>query len=126
MTISAADMLALEQRVNAKLAHHKASFVMSVHFTMDRLNDVRNNPPLTVAELEDLFDRVIDQHMLSIVALNDGDTFNIRCVQTDINMPCAVRKSSSANGTVSHKNIIITVMRKKNWFSKDPIEFQIH
>lgn len=77
MTISAADMAALELRVNAKLTQHNASFVMSVHFTIDRLNDVRNDPPLTVSELEDLFDRVIDQHMLSIVALNDSDTFNI-------------------------------------------------
>jgi len=125
MTISVADMAALELRINAKLTQHKASFVMSVHFTIDRLNDVRNDPPITVVELEDLLDRVIAQHMLSIVALNHLDTFNIRCLQSHINMPCAVKKSSSANGTATHKNIIITVMRKEKWYAKDAVDLHV-
>lgn len=125
MTISAADVTALQLRINAKLIQHNATFSLSVHFSGDRLNDTRNKPPVTLAELEDLFDRVIAQHLLSIVALNDGDTFNIRCLTSHINMPCGVKKSASATGVTTQKNIVITVMRKEHWFTKDPVDLRV-
>lgn len=125
MTITHADVTALEARVNQKLASHNAAFVMTVHFSYERLNDVRNNPAISLGELESLFERVIAQHMLSIVALNHGDTFNIRCMQSHINMPCAVQKQDTKIGAASHKNIVITVMRKERWFSKDPYDFKV-
>lgn len=98
---------------------------MTVHFSAERLNDARNVPPLNIAELEDVFVRLIDQHIMSILVLNDEDTFNIRCSRSHINMPCAVQKTSSANSGVTHKNIIITVMRKKTFKAKDPVEFVV-
>ena len=98
---------------------------MTIHFSVDRLNDARNNPPISIQELEDIFDRLIKQHILAIVALNDKDTFNIRCTSSHINMPCGVSKETDNNGSVSHKNIIITVMRKRKFFAKDPVEFKV-
>ena len=125
MAITQAEIDDLEARINAKLAKYKAQFRMSVHFSVDRLNDARNNPPIALDELESVFDRVIDQHILAILVLNDGDTFNIRCTTSHINMPCGVKKSTSPNSTITHKNIVITVMRKPGFFSKDPIEFKV-
>ena len=61
---------------------------MTMHFSVDRINDVRNNPLITIEELKDIFDSLIDNHITAIVALNDKDTFNIRCTNTHINMPC--------------------------------------
>lgn len=125
MTISQRDVTALESRINSKLTGYNAEFIMTIHFSVDRLNDARNTPPITIPELENIFDRLINQHILAIVALNDKDTFNIRCTSSHINMPCGVRKETNNNGSISHKNIIITVMRKRNFFSKDPIEFKV-
>ena len=125
MAISQQDVVDLESRINSKLTDYNAEFIMTVHFSVDRLNDGRNRPPITIEELENIFDRLIDQHILAIVALNDQETFNIRCRSSHINMPCGVRKETDNNGSVSHKNIIITVMRKSNFYAKDPIEFRV-
>ncbi len=125
MTITQTEISNLEASINDKLAVFKAAFIMTVHFSVDRLNDIRNNPPITIAELDDIFNKVIAHHMLAILVLNDSDTFNIRCLNSHINMPCAVKKDSRSNASITHKNIVITVMRKQNFFSKDPIEFTV-
>jgi hypothetical protein len=125
MPITQQETRALEAAINAKLAVHKAAFKMSVHFSVDRLNDPRNNPPITLEELESIFDRVIGQHIMSILVLNHGDTFNIRCALSHINIPCGVQKVNSPNATITQKNIVITIMRKRDFFSKDAIEFKV-
>jgi hypothetical protein len=125
MPITQQQLDALEADVNARLASHKASFVMSVHFGVDRVNDARNVPPITIAELESIFDRLINQHLMAILVLNDGDTFTIRCGTSHINMPCGVKKTTSPNASISQKNIVITVMRKQGFFSKDPVVFAV-
>ena len=50
-------------------------FSLTVHYSEDRVNDARNNPPIDLHELEDLFDRFISTHIMAVVALNDKDTF---------------------------------------------------
>ena len=123
MTINQQEIRQLEQAINRKLTRYNAVFIMTVHFSVDRLNDARNNPPITINELELIFNSLIDNHITAIVALNDKDTFNIRCTKSHINMPCGVVKESQNNGSITHKNIIITVMRKESFYAKDPIEF---
>jgi len=125
MPITQQQLNDLETTINARLAAHKAAFVMSMHFASDRVNDARNVPPITIQELESIFDRLINQHLTSIVALNDGDTFTIRCASSHINMPCAVRKDETATATITQKNIVITVMRKQDFYSKDPVVFLV-
>lgn len=125
MPITQQEMSALEATINGRLAVHKTAFVMSMHFAMERVNDARNVPPITIQELESIFDRLINQHLTALVALNDGETFTIRCASSHINMPCSVRKDASAKTTITQKNIVITVMRKQNFFSKDPIVFPV-
>ncbi len=125
MSITNAELNALAARINNKLLKYRAQFIMSVHFSLDRVNDIRNNPPITLNELEDIFNKVIEQHIMSILVLNHGDTFNIKCRMTHINMPCAVEKRSDATNTITHKNIVITVMRKQGFRAKDAIEFTV-
>lgn len=123
MSITQTDITNLEAQINSQLSRYNAQFIMTVHFSVDRLNDIRNVPPITIAELDTIFAELISQHITSIVALNHADTFNIRCSKSHINMPCAVAKESSNNGTITHKSIVITVMRKETFVAKDSIEF---
>jgi hypothetical protein len=96
MAISQADLAFLQSRINAKLSVHKAQFIVTTHFSADRVNDLRNVPPITLPELESIFNRLIARHLIGILALNHGDTFNIKCTTSHINIPCAVEKNSSA------------------------------
>ena len=124
MSILLADLRELESTINKKLLKFNASFIMTVHFTKDRINDSRNEPPITISELAVIFDALIEKYILSIVALNDGDTFNIKCSRSHINIPCAVVKETvKSSGTISHKNIMITIMRKENFVRHDLVEF---
>jgi hypothetical protein len=127
MTISKDEALALQGRINVKLERFSTSFRLTVHFMEDRLNDVRNQPPITVEELDSIFDRLlVNDNIAAIVALNHRDEFNIRCLESDINMPCAVEKTTAANNTVTHKSIVITIMRKKTFKAKDSqVEFAV-
>jgi hypothetical protein len=125
MVINRQEIQKLESDLNKKLLEYNTEFIMTIHFSIDRLNDVRNNPPITLQELNNIFNILINKHITAIVALNDKETFNIRCTKSHINMPCAVVKETKRNGTLSHKNIIITVMRKEKFIAKDPIEFKV-
>lgn len=126
MTITTDDVIALQGRINEKLARFNTSFKLTVHFTDERINSDRNHPAITIEELDSIFDRLLtDTTVTQIVALNHGDTFNIRCMTSHINMPCGVEKKNGPNNTVTHKSIVITVMRKEKFKAKDPIEFQV-
>ena len=120
------DLLNLTKSINNKVAQYAMQFSLTFHFSEDRVNDARNNPPIDLHELEDLFDRFISTHIMAVVALNDKDTFVIACFRTNIHIPCAVQKTTDANGGASHKNIVITIMRKSNFGAKqEDIIFKI-
>jgi len=125
MPITQQEIKDLESSINSQLTQFNTQFIMTVHFSSDRLNDVRNFPPITLSELENIFNKLIDTHLTAIIALNDKETFNIRCLESHINMPCGVVKETKDNGTLTHKNIVITVMRKEKFKAKKPIEFQV-
>ena len=126
MTISQNDLNVLEQRLNDRLQGLSSTmtFTLSVHFKLDRVNDLRNVPPITLAELGDVFDRFINQHMPSLLNLHDGNTFNIRCKSSHINMPCGVEKKF-ANSVATQKNVVITVMRKRGFKSNVTKDFEV-
>lgn len=96
------------------MAQYATSFVMTVHFAGDRINT-----PIALTELDSIFERLIEKHILSIVALDDKDTFTVACSQSDIHIPCAVsKKIDLKNGSSSHKTIVIIIMRKTNFKAK--------
>ncbi|HCM0830408.1 hypothetical protein HJ170_23005 [Vibrio parahaemolyticus] len=122
--ISQAQIAALESSVNEILRRHKMSFKLSKHFVKDRMNDTRHNPLIMIAELNSIFNRLTALHVGALKKLSHNDTFNIRCTVSHINMPCAVNKIH-VDGDEHQENIVITVMRKKDWKSKDPKEFLV-
>jgi len=125
MGIALDEISVLESVLEEKLKKERMRFKMSVHFVKDRMNHPRNIPPITITELYSIFNRLINVHISKLAALKHNDTFNIRCTKTDINMPCAVSKKLGEDGIVRQENIVITVMRKKEFKSKDPIEFRV-
>jgi len=124
MTITRDELAVLENRINDQLASYKTTFSMSVHFGIDRVNHLRNVPPITIVELQSIFNRFITCYIPALLALNDGDTFNIRCQASHINMPCGVTKVYT-NTVATQKNIVITVMRKQDFKASVTKEFTV-
>ena len=125
MTIMQNDIAVLEVVLNQKLSKENMSFKMSIHFVKDRMNDPRNSPSITITELQSIFNRLLTVHISALSKLKHNDTFNIRCLKSDINIPCAVEKIRKSDGRIHQRNIAITVMRKKDFKAKDPIEFKV-
>lgn len=123
MPISQDDITTLIRYINRKIRKQGVSFIMTHHFSLDRLNDIRNRPPIELEEIKSILERVIELHLAEIAALPAYATFNIKCESSHINMPCGIEKSSSASGGSLTKSIIITIMRKQRFIAKDPVEF---
>ena len=125
MGIALDEITLLEAILNEKFKKERLRFKMSVHFVKDRMNHPRNNPAITITELQSIFNRLTTVYISQLLRLKHNDTFNIRCVKTDINIPCAMSKKQDGNGKSQREVIAITVMRKANFISKDPIEFKV-
>jgi hypothetical protein len=123
MGIALDEITLLESVLNERLSKERLSFKMSVHFVKDRMNHPRNNPNITITELHGIFNRLTTVYLSKLIRLKHHDTFNIRCSKTDINIPCAVELSQDKTGRDHRQIIAITVMRKHDFKSKDPVEF---
>lgn len=120
--ISPADLGSLESRVGAALTGLHVELKFSRHFVNQRINDARNIPAITLAELDDLWSRFISQHIVSALTLPNRATFNIRCLRSAINIPCEIRDP----GLGARRQIVaITVMRNPAFFTKDRYDFQL-
>jgi len=113
----------LEGLLNEKFSKDHLRFKMSVHFVRDRMNDPRNTPAITITELQGIFSRLTTVYLSKLMLLKHDDTFNIRCKMSDINIPCGMSRKMTTFGHEEREVIAITVMRKKNFIAKDPIEF---
>lgn len=115
MPITTQELLAFEKTINAQLASHGIVFLLTGHFAFDRVNHQRNKPPITLAELESIFDRLIAKHLKTLWALGDGDSYNIRCTKSHINIPCVIEKQLSSKGSLEYLHSAVTVMRNPNF-----------
>lgn len=125
MGIALDDIRILETVLNEKFKKENLRFKMSVHFVKDRMNDPRNTPVITITELHSIFNRLTTIHISKLLSLKHNDSFNVRCKTSDINIPCVMSKQSDSSGQLRKEVIAITVMRKKNFLSKDNIEFVV-
>ncbi len=125
MGIALDEISLLEGVLNEKFAKDNLRFKMSVHFVRDRMNDPRNTPAITITELQGIFSRLTTRYISKLLLLKDNDTFNVRCLMSDINIPCAMSRKSGSSGIDKREVIAITVMRKKNFIAKDEIEFEV-
>lgn len=125
MGISINEIAVLEAVLNEKFSKERLKFKMSVHFVKDRMNHPRNTPSITITELQGIFNRLTTIYISQLMRLNHNDSFNVRCTKSDLNIPCAISKIKDATGKDNREVIAITVMRKANFVSKDPIEFKV-
>lgn len=125
MGISINEISVLEAVLNQKFSKELLKFKMSVHFVKDRMNHPRNTPAISITELQGIFNRLTTIYISQLMRLNHNDSFNIRCMNSDINIPCAISKIKDETGKDNREVIAITVMRKANFVSKDPIEFKV-
>ena len=79
------------------------------HF-LDRVNDARNKKQITVAELIRLFKQSFQKHGKKIAALGPDAEAVLNDMQTDVNMPFALKWDGKELDLVAK-----TVMRKPNF-----------
>ena len=96
--------------INDILEEDRAKLKMSFHFAVDRLNDPRNKPPITLAELRVIFTNFIGQHLQTILGKDEGFSFTIKCQKSGIAIPCAIEHELDIDAKWVVQQVI-TIMR---------------
>jgi len=96
-----------------------AKFEIDVEFTrhfVDRVNDSRNDPDITIAELQKLFKKIAKAKGKKVKELI-GDEGVLKDLQTDLNLPVAVKLKKDGEIEVINK----TIMRKKDFKTSNKV-----
>lgn len=117
--IQLSEFIAMLAKVNHNISSYNIKFKPIGHFTGgigsrdDRLNNPRNNPRLTLPEIENLLSKGTQAYHNEIIALQDGESFQFSGNTSHINMVCRMSTERS-----KRKVFLITVMRKVDWTSR--------
>ncbi|MFK5174900.1 hypothetical protein [Klebsiella pneumoniae] len=125
MTITKRAILDLEAEINDILEEDCAEVKFTFHAAYERLNDPRNNPAIFLNELEDVFKEFIKIHLTTLLSYPEGTTFTIKCNKTKLHFPCSV-VHELRYGKKWIVQSVVTVMRKADFKSKDPIILEIN
>ncbi|HDS4235652.1 hypothetical protein [Klebsiella pneumoniae] len=125
MTITKRAILDLEAEINDILEEDCAEVKFTFHAAYERLNDPRNNPAISLNELEDVFKEFIKIHLTTLLSYPEGTTFTIKCNKTKLHFPCSV-VHDLRYGKKWIVQSVVTVMRKDDFKSKDPIILEIN
>jgi hypothetical protein len=125
MTISRQGLDDLEAQINDDLDKDCLEISISGHFAIDRVNDQRNNPAITLQELEDIFKKVQASHSKVIQGLPDGAAFVIKCRLSKINIPCFIELTRKFNKPWA-RITLATIQRKDPFFSNDPYVLEVN
>ncbi len=125
MTITKRAILDLEAEINDILEEDCAEVKFTFHAAYERLNDPRNNPAISLNELEDVFKEFIKIHLTTLLSYPEGTTFTIKCNKTKLHFPCSV-VHELRYGKKWIVQSVVTVMRKADFKSKDPIILEIN
>ncbi|MGK9397136.1 MULTISPECIES: hypothetical protein [Klebsiella pneumoniae complex] len=125
MTITKRAILDLEAEINDILEEDCAEVKFTFHAAYERLNDPRNNPAISLNELEDVFKEFIKIHLTTLLGYPQGTTFTIKCNKTKLHFPCSV-VHDLRYGKKWIVQSVVTVMRKADFKSKDPIILEIN
>jgi nicotinic acid mononucleotide adenylyltransferase len=104
----------LEKFGDRLLAKFDIDIEFSKHFA-DRMNDPRNNPDISVAELQALFKKIARNKAKNIIK-HKGSEVVLKDIQRDLNLPVVI-KTNGKEMDVVHK----TIMRKKNFTTPNPV-----
>lgn len=125
MTITKRAILDLEAEINDILEEDCAEVKFTFHAAYERLNDPRNNPAISLNELEDVFKEFIKIHLTTLLGYPEGTTFTIKCNKTKLHFPCSV-VHDLRYGKKWIVQSVVTIMRKADFKSKDPIILEIN
>ena len=95
-----------------------AKFDIDVEFTRhfaDRMNDKRNNPSISISELQRLFKKIAKEKGLNIKKHKNGEAV-LKDIQTDLNLPVVVNFKNDEFEVVNK-----TIMRKKDFKTTSPV-----
>ncbi len=104
----------LEKFADRILKKFKIDIEFTKHF-VDRVNDSRNDPEITIIELQKLFKKIKNQHGENLIKAKNTEVV-LKDLQSDLNLPVVV-KFKKGEFEVTHK----TIMRKKNFKTKDKV-----
>ncbi|HBM9089484.1 TPA: hypothetical protein L0162_001845 [Klebsiella oxytoca] len=125
MPITKRAILDLEAEINDILEEDCAEVKFTFHAAYERLNDPRNNPAISLSELEEVFKGFIKIHLTSLLGYPEGTTFTIKCNKTKLHFPCSV-VHDIRYGKKWIVQSVVTVMRKADFKSKDLIILEIN
>ena len=109
--ITPADLDQLETFADKLFAKVGIDVEFTRHF-LDRVNDARNNKPITMAELTRLFKQEFKRYGKPIAQMGPNQEAVMKDLQTDINLPFALQYDRENNEL---DLIAKTVMRKKDF-----------
>ena len=109
--ITPADLDQLETFADKLFAKVGIDVEFTRHF-LDRVNDARNNKPITMAELTRLFKQEFKRYGKPIAQMGPNQEAVMKDLQTDINLPFALQYDKDNNEL---DLIAKTVMRKKDF-----------
>lgn len=121
MAVSLDEISTLEAIINEKLQSERMRLYLSVHFIKDRLNDPRNDPEISITELQGVFNRLITVHVGRLKTLKDRESFTVRCRASGIHIPCTMTHDRDKSGKITKTIITVTIMRKRDFKSKDKV-----
>ncbi len=108
--VSPASIVDVGKFANKVFAKQGITVAFSKHF-IDRINDDRNNPPITSAELVSIFKAAHKKHHKEIDDMEDGEEYTVHDAKHKLNMPFAIQ---------GKKMIVKTIQRKDRWMSYTP------
>jgi hypothetical protein len=100
----------IEKFADRILAKYKVDIGFSKHFA-DRMNDSRNSPDITVADLQQVFKKIAKKKAMGIRTSPDSEAV-IKDLQKDLNMPIVIRYNKQDD---EFDVVTKTIMRKKNF-----------
>ena len=100
----------LEKFADRLLAKFKIDVEFTRHFA-DRMNDDRNNPPITVGELQKVFKKIASTKGIEIRQNPDIEAV-LKDIQSDLNLPIVINYDKNKD---EFEVVNKTIMRKKNF-----------
>ena len=100
----------LEKFADRLLSKFKIDVEFTRHFA-DRMNDDRNNPPITVGELQKVFKKIASHKGIEIRQNPDIEAV-LKDIQSDLNLPIVINYDKNKD---EFEVVNKTIMRKKNF-----------
>lgn len=110
----------------------KLRFSLTEHAALDRLNDPRHTPLISLNELASAILLTVQNHHQTIISLSNNEQFTIEVLSSNLYIPCAKEvfdppRSYSTGGSamqsfqLKHQVAVKTMMRKVGFKSKDAL-----